>query len=171
MAARPGPPPFAENTRESSPETRWQYTGSMVPLDCMPRPANALWKFVICVRRRAQLGQRSRVSTGVLEGRRSSAGAGGAAFLCVSCAVPPVGDLHWNRPSRPVLGPVRARLCNSPPGALNFLQGACCIRYGARTVCTSIHGGSNRAGFSQLDPLGPALSPLGVVVVTATSPQ
>jgi len=74
-------------------------------------------------------------------------------------------------PSRPVLGPVRARLCNSRPGALNFLQGACCIRYGARTVCTSIHGGSNRAGFSQLDPLGPALSPLGVVVVTATSPQ
>ena len=116
MAARPGPPPFAENTRESSPETRWQYTGSMVPLDCMPRPANARWKFVICVRRRAQLGQRSRVSTGVLEGLRSSAGAGGAAFLCVSYAVPPVGDLRWEPPQPPRPRPGACQAVQFAPG-------------------------------------------------------
>jgi para-nitrobenzyl esterase len=34
-------------------------------------------------------------------------------------------------------------------------------------VIVYFHGGSNRTGYSQLDPLGPALSPLGVVVVTA----
>ena len=33
-------------------------------------------------------------------------------------------------------------------------------------VIVFFHGGSNRAGYSQLTPLGPALSPLGVVVVT-----
>jgi para-nitrobenzyl esterase len=34
-------------------------------------------------------------------------------------------------------------------------------------VIVFFHGGSNRAGYSQLTPLGPTLSPLGVVVVTA----
>jgi para-nitrobenzyl esterase len=34
-------------------------------------------------------------------------------------------------------------------------------------VIVYFHGGSNHAGYSQLTPLGPALSPLGVVVVTA----
>ena len=34
-------------------------------------------------------------------------------------------------------------------------------------VIVYFHGGSNRAGYSQLTPVGPALSPLGVVIVTA----
>jgi para-nitrobenzyl esterase len=122
------------------------------------------------------------VRTGMLEGVRSSSG---AAFLGVPYAAPPVGDLRWEPPEPPrswfgtrkavQFSPACPQL---PAGWLPYpVWSEDCLYLNIWTpklssqvrlpVIVFFHGGSNRAGYSQLTPLGPALSSLGVVVVTA----
>jgi para-nitrobenzyl esterase len=123
------------------------------------------------------------IGAGLLEGLPSSAG--GAAFLGIPYAAPPVGDLRWEspRPQQPWFGMRRAvqfsPACPQlPAGWLPYpIWSEDCLYLNVWTpklspdarlpVIVFFHGGSNRAGYSQLTPLGPALSPLGVVVVTA----
>ncbi len=125
------------------------------------------------------------IGTGLLEGVRSSAEPGGAAFLGVPYAAPPVGDLRWepSQPPRPWSGARQAvqfaPACPQlPEGWLPYpAWSEDCLYLNIWTpklapdarlpVIVYFHGGSNRVGYSQLTPLGPALSPLGVVVVTA----
>ncbi|MGA7314862.1 MAG: carboxylesterase family protein [Silvibacterium sp.] len=125
------------------------------------------------------------VSMGVVGGLRSGAGPSGAAFLGVPYAAPPVGDLRWEPPlaPRPWSGARQAvqyaPACPQlPAGWLPYpTWSEDCLYLNIWTpklapdtklpVIVYFHGGSNRTGYSQLDPLGPALSPLGVVVVTA----
>jgi para-nitrobenzyl esterase len=109
----------------------------------------------------------------------------GAAFLGVPYARPPVGELRW-RPPKPAsswTGTRRATefgaVCPQLPAKwLPYIAGnEDCLYLNVWTpqlsdqaklpVIVFFHGGSNTAGYSQLTPLGPALSPLGVVVVTA----
>jgi para-nitrobenzyl esterase len=107
------------------------------------------------------------------------------AFLGVPYAAPPVGDLRW-KPPQPVSP------WSGPRKATEF--GAACPQLPARwfpyigwnedclylnvwttqfsasaklPVIVYFHGGSNTAGYSQMTPLGPTLSRLGVLVVSA----
>ena len=125
------------------------------------------------------------VESGVLEGTQFGKTPEEAAFLGVRYAAPPVGRLRW-RPPVPTakwqgtrraaeFGPACPQL---PAGWLPYLKWSedCLFlnvwssNLGASPglpVLVFFHGGSNRAGYSQLNQLGPSLSPLGVVVVSA----
>lgn len=123
-------------------------------------------------------------STGALEGLLPQAG-GGAAFLGIPYAAPPLRDLRWKPPLPPrawtgIRKAVKfAPACPQlPAGWLPYpIWSEDCLYLNIWTpklspharlpVIVFFHGGSNRAGYSQLTPLGPTLSPLGVVVVTA----
>jgi para-nitrobenzyl esterase len=122
---------------------------------------------------------------GTLEGTSFGSAPQGAAFLGVPYAAPPVGDLRW-KPPEPLkkwkgmreatrFGAACPQL---PAGWLPYIGWSeDCLYLNVWTpqldasaklpVIVYFHGGSNRAGYSQLSPLGPALSPLGVVVVSA----
>ena len=124
------------------------------------------------------------LEAGVLEGTRFD-DHGGVAFLGVPYAAPPVGELRWKAPE-PVkkwtgtreakqYGPAAPQL---PAGWLPYIGWSeDCLYLNIWTsrfvpdaklpVIVFFHGGSNKAGYSQLTPLGPALSRFGVVVVTA----
>jgi para-nitrobenzyl esterase len=125
------------------------------------------------------------ISTGVLQGAFIDDQPGSAAFLGVPYAAPPLGDLRWEPPhpprnwsgTRPAthFAPACPQL---PAGWLPYpVWSEDCLYLNIWTpklalqarlpVMVYFHGGSNRSGYSQLTPLGPALSPLGVVVVTA----
>jgi para-nitrobenzyl esterase len=125
------------------------------------------------------------LNAGELEGTRFGNTRNDVAFLGVPYAAPPVGELRWKPPeSVPRWSGTRK--------ATKF--GAACPQLSAgwlpypawsedclflnvwtarlpawprRPVIVFFHGGSNRAGYSQLNPLGPALSTMGVVVVSA----
>jgi len=125
------------------------------------------------------------LKAGVLEGIHFSSAPNEVAFLGVPYAAAPVGDLRW-KPPRPV---------NKWTGTRKATQfGASCPQLPAgwlpdlgwnedclylnvwttklsasakRPVIVWLHGGGNKAGRSQHTPLGPALSRLGVVVVSA----
>jgi len=147
--------------------------------------------FLICVSARVDLAAavvaapRVMLKVGIVEGVRFGAGQTGVAFLGVPYAAPPVGDLRW-KPPQPV------RLWTGTRSATSF--GAACPQLPAAwlpyidwnedclylnvwtarlsasprlPVIVYFHGGSNTTGYSQLDPLGPTLSRLGVVVVSA----
>jgi para-nitrobenzyl esterase len=123
--------------------------------------------------------------SGRLEGIRFGGSPDGVAFLGVPYAAPPVGELRW-KPPRPALqwaglrkadafGPVCLQL---PQGWLPYLEGKeDCLYLNVWTpqlssnaklpVIVFFHGGANTAGYSQFTPLGPPLSQLGVVIVTA----
>ena len=128
------------------------------------------------------IAPRVTINTGMLEGLRSGVG---AAFLGVPYAAPPVGKLRWEppQPSYPWSGTRRA--VQFGPACPQLRAGWLpypvwsenCLYLNIWTpklslhanlpVIVYFHGGSNRAGYSQLTPVGPALSPLGVVIVTA----
>jgi para-nitrobenzyl esterase len=126
-----------------------------------------------------------RLETGVLEGTRFSQVPNEVAFLGVRYAASPLGELRW-KPPQP------AEKWNGTRKATEF--GAACPQLAAgwlqmpawnedclflniwttrldastkRPVIVYLHGGGNINGFSQMTPLGPALSRLGVVVVSA----
>ncbi len=130
-------------------------------------------------------GPTVRLEAGILKGMQFGSAKNDVAFLGVPYATPPVGPLRW-KPPQPV------SKWNGTRNAMEF--GATCPQLPAgwlptlswnedclylnvwttepdvnarRPVIVFFHGGSNTAGYSQLTPLGPALSRLGVVVVSA----
>jgi para-nitrobenzyl esterase len=125
------------------------------------------------------------VESGMLEGTQSGQSPNAAVFLGVPYAAPPVGSLRWKPPlpaaewdgprSAAEFGPACPQL---PAGWLPYpTWSEDCLflnvwssNLGAKPrqpVLVFFHGGSNRAGYSHLNRLGPSLSPLGVVVVSA----
>src|ERR1700733_1500361 len=111
--------------------------------------------------------------------------AGGvAAFLGVPYAAPPIGDLRWQPPQPPDAWTGTRKAVQFSP-ACPQLPAAWlpypkwsedCLYLNVWTptlsseaqlpVIVFFHGGSNRAGFAQLTPLGPVFAALGVVVVS-----
>lgn len=125
------------------------------------------------------------LTTGVLQGIQAGATGRESAFLGIPYAAPPVGDLRW-RPPRPAAAWPGTRAATRYGAACPQLPAAWlaypswnedCLYLNVWTpqlsekarlpVIVYFHGGSNQVGYSQLNPLGPALSPLGVVIVTA----
>ncbi len=125
------------------------------------------------------------LTAGTLEGTHFGSAQNDVAFLGVPYAAPPVGNLRW-KPPQPVMtwngarnatqfGPACPQLPASwfPPTAWS----EDCLYLNVWTshlsasaklpVLVYFHGGGNTEGYSQMTPLGPALSPLGVVVVSA----
>jgi len=121
------------------------------------------------------------LADGVLEGTRAAGDV--VAFLGIAYAAPPVGALRWRPPEPPSQWPgtrtatqFGAACLQLPARWLPYLGGSeDCLFLNVWTtqpsrgapVIVYFHGGSNRAGYSQLDPLGPALSRDGVVFVSA----
>jgi para-nitrobenzyl esterase len=124
------------------------------------------------------------VGAGVLEGMQFGSKKNEVAFLGVPYAAPPVGELRWKPPQVPKkwIGTRKATEFGAtcpqlPAGWLPTLPWSeDCLYLNVWTtqlaareklpVIVYFHGGSNTAGYSQLTPLGPALSRLGVVVVS-----
>ena len=122
---------------------------------------------------------------GIVQGVRFGTGQTGVAFLGVPYAAPPVGDLRWKppQPVRPWTGIRRATKFGAacpqlPAGWLPYIGwNEDCLYLNVWTTQLSagpklpvilyFHGGSNTTGYSQLDPIGPTLSRLGVIVVSA----
>jgi len=124
------------------------------------------------------------LESGVLKGTYFGA-SNEVAFLGVPYAAPPVGELRW-KPPQPVqkwtgirqatqFGPAAPQL---PAGWLPYIGWSeDCLYLNVWTmrltpeakqpVIVFFHGGGNQAGYSQFTPLGPALSRLGVVIVSA----
>jgi para-nitrobenzyl esterase len=124
------------------------------------------------------------LETGVLEGTYFGS-ENEVAFLGVPYAAPPVGELRW-KPPQPVskwvgtrqakkFGPAAPQL---PAGWLpQVAWNEDCLYLNIWTaqfspnarlpVIVFFHGGGNDVGYSQSTPLGPPLSRLGVVVVSA----
>jgi para-nitrobenzyl esterase len=128
---------------------------------------------------------RIHVTTGVIQGLRFGAAGRQLAFLGIPYAAPPVGELRW-RPPQPPAAWLGTRAATRYGAACPQLPAAWlpyppwkedCLYLNVWTpqilerarlpVIVYFHGGSNQAGYSHLTPLGTALSPLGVVVVTA----
>lgn len=122
---------------------------------------------------------------GVLEGRPFSPEQNEVAFLGVPYAAPPIGELRWKPPQAlkkwsgtrqaTQFGPACPQL---PASWLPYIGwNEDCLYLNVWTarfsssakqpVIVYFHGGSNTAGYSQMTPLGPTLSRLGVVVVSA----
>jgi para-nitrobenzyl esterase len=130
-------------------------------------------------------GPRVMLEAGVLEGIQFGFAKNEVAFLGVPFAAPPVGELRWKPPQDPEKwsGTRKATEFGAtcpqlPAGWLPTLPwNEDCLYLnvwttqtdanGKRPVIVYFHGGSNTAGYSQLTPLGPAISRLGVVVVSA----
>jgi para-nitrobenzyl esterase len=125
-----------------------------------------------------------RLELGSLEGTQFNSPQG-AAFLGVPYASPPIGELRW-KPPQPAISWSGTRkatefgaVCPQLPAKwLPYIAGKeDCLYLNIWTpqlldqpklpVIVFFHGGSNTGGYSQLTPLGPALSLLGVVVVSA----
>jgi para-nitrobenzyl esterase len=125
------------------------------------------------------------IESGVLRGTEFGETGQGVAFLGVPYAAPPVGGSRWKPPvpatrwhgtrSAAQFGPACPQL---PAGWLVYPKWSeDCLFLNVWTsnlgkkpsfpVLVFFHGGSNREGYSQLNQLGPSLSPSGVVVVSA----
>jgi para-nitrobenzyl esterase len=125
------------------------------------------------------------LKAGTLEGTHFGSTSNEVAFLGVPYAQPPVGDLRWKppQPVRPWTGRRKATEFGAacPQFPANWLPhvewNEDCLylnvwttHFPARAklpVIVYFHGGSNTAGYSQMTPLGPTLSRLGVVLVSA----
>ena len=123
--------------------------------------------------------------SGALKGMRFGDGQNGVAFLGVPYAAPPTGKLRWKAPE-PVVRWAGMRdatqfgaACPQVPEPwlsyphwsedclfLNVWTRQMSARR-PQPVLVFFHGGSNRAGYSQLNQLGPSLSRSGLVVVSA----
>ena len=126
-----------------------------------------------------------KIDAGILTGMHFGPAEDEVAFLGVPYAAPPVGDLRW-RPPEPVRAWTGTRTAtrfgaSCPQPALPWLPdlgwSEDCLFLNVwttnlagdakRPVVLYLHGGGNKAGRSELNPIGPALSRAGVVVVTA----
>jgi len=125
------------------------------------------------------------LETGVLVGVHFSSAQNEVAFLGVPYAAPPAGDLRW-KPPQPVGPWTGTRKATELGAACPQLPASWfpyigwnedCLYLNVWTtqlsaitklpVIVYFHGGSNTAGYSQMTPLGPTLSRLGVIVVSA----
>jgi para-nitrobenzyl esterase len=124
------------------------------------------------------------LEAGILEGMHFSSAHGEVAFLGVPDAAPPVGDLRWKppQPVSPWSGTRKAAefgaACPQLPASwfpaigwnedcLDLNVWTAQFSASAKLPVVYFHGGSNTAGYSQMTPLGPTLSRLGVIVVSA----
>ena len=126
-----------------------------------------------------------KVKGGLLEGIHFGAEPNAAAFLGIPYSSPPIGDLRWRAP-QPVpqwAGTRKAINFESPCPQLpaqwfHYIEGnedclylniwTTDVRANAnRPVLVYFHGGSNTQGYSQMTPIGPPLSEMGLVVVSA----
>src|SRR5580698_2212795 len=131
------------------------------------------------------LAERVTVKTGVLEGLRGTKTPNEVAFLGIPYAAPPVGELRW-KPPQPATSWSGVRKARGYGPACPQSRAAWlpyigwsedCLYLNVWTAAESdaarlpvivyFHGGSNKAGYSQLNPLGPALAGMGVVFVSA----
>ena len=123
--------------------------------------------------------------SGRLRGMRFGSEQNEVAFLGVPYAAPPTGELRW-KPPEPVARWAGMRdathfgaACPQLPEPwliyphwsedclfLNVWTRQISTRH-KQPVIVFLHGGSNRAGYSQRDQLGPSLSRSGLVVVSA----
>ncbi|HEY6337670.1 MAG TPA: carboxylesterase family protein [Candidatus Sulfotelmatobacter sp.] len=142
--------------------------------------------YVVAVRARSKEQQPIvKIQSGLLEGIHFGSEPNGAAFLGIPYATPPLGDLRW-KPSEPVQSWKGTRIAaqfGSPCSQLSapwfqYIEGNedCLylnvwtteLRASAnRPVVVYFHGGSNTQGYSQMTPLGPPFSRMGLVVVSA----
>jgi para-nitrobenzyl esterase len=125
------------------------------------------------------------VQSGVLAGTHFGSAGNQVAFLGVPYAASPIGELRW-RPPQPVRPWSGTRRATEFGAACPQLRASWLPYIGWKEDCLFLniwttrfsrsaklpvivyfHGGSNTAGYSQMTPLGPALSRLGVVVVSA----
>jgi para-nitrobenzyl esterase len=125
------------------------------------------------------------LENGILEGTHLGPAQNDVAFLGIPYAAPPVGELRW-KPPQPVNKWNGARQatqfgapCPQLPAAWFPFIGwnEDCLYLNVWTpqpsasaklpVFVYFHGGSNTQGYGQMTPLGPALSGLGLVVVSA----
>ena len=125
------------------------------------------------------------VESGMLEGTQFAETPNGAAFLGVPYAASPLGRLRWKPPVPAAKWHGIQRAAEFGPACPQLPAGWLphpkwredCLFLNvwssdlrakpALPVLVFFHGGSNRAGYSQLNRLGPSLSPLGIVVVSA----
>jgi para-nitrobenzyl esterase len=126
-----------------------------------------------------------RLASGILEGIHFGSAQNEVTFLGVRYAAPPVGELRWRPPQPPEkwsgtrkTTEFGASCPQLPAGWLPTIPwNEDCLYLNIWTsqlslhanlpVMVFFHGGSNAAGYSQLTPLGPPLSRLGVVFVSA----
>jgi para-nitrobenzyl esterase len=125
------------------------------------------------------------LKAGVLEGTHYGSSRNEVAFLGVPYAAAPVGGLRW-KPPQPASSWTGLRKAVEFGAACPQLAASWfpnigwdedCLylnvwtaefsRQAKLPVIVYFHGGSNTAGYSQMTPLGPTLSRLGVVVVSA----
>jgi para-nitrobenzyl esterase len=125
-----------------------------------------------------------KVQSGLLEGTHFGSNPNGAAFLGVRYVAPPIGDLRWKPPqSAPKWSGTRkadnfGSPCPQIPARwFPYIEGIeDCLYLNIWTtdvrpdancpVLVYFHGGSNTQGYSQMTPLGPTLSQMGLVVVS-----
>ena len=127
-----------------------------------------------------------KLAAGTLEGVRLGADPYAVAYLGVPYAAAPTGPRRWREPQNaPAWTGIRkatsfgaacpqlpARWLSTVPWNedclfLNIWSDHRVPNMPPRPVMVYFHGGSNTAGYSQLNPLGPALSRSGVVFVSA----
>ena len=125
-----------------------------------------------------------KIQSGLLEGTPFGSKPNGAAFLGVRYAAPPIGDFRW-KPPQPApkwSGTQKADNFGSPCPQLParwfpYIEGnEDCLYLNIwttdvrpntnRPVLVYFHGGSNTQGYSQMTPVGPTLSQMGLVVVS-----
>jgi para-nitrobenzyl esterase len=124
------------------------------------------------------------LESGALEGTQFGSAPNEVAFLGVPYAAPPIGDLRWKppQPARHWTGTHKATEVGAPCPQLParwlpyigwnedcLYLNVWTTQFSTRAklpVIVYFHGGSNTSGYSQMDPLGPTLSRLGVVVVS-----
>jgi para-nitrobenzyl esterase len=126
------------------------------------------------------------LATGTLQGFRSGEDEHAVAFLGVPYAAPPTGEQRWRAPKEALrwTGIRKATkfgaACPQLPARwlptvgwsedclyLNIWSDQPRANARQQPVIVYFHGGSNTAGYSQLNPLGPSLSKLGIVFVSA----
>ena len=126
-----------------------------------------------------------KIQSGLLEGTHFGSDPHAVAFLDIPFAAPPIGELRW-KPPQPPSKWNGTRTANNfglpcpqlPARWFPYIEGnedclylniwTTDVRVSAnRPVLVYFHGGSNTQGYSQMTPLGPPLSQMGLVVVSA----
>lgn len=157
----------------------WRSIWTAIAMGCLP------FGCVGTVEGQSEQQPMVRLESGLLQGIHFDSSRSDAAFLGVPYAAPPIGELRW-KPPQPASrwsGIRKADKFGSPCAQLpapwfRYIEGhenclylniwTTDVRPGAnRPVLVYFHGGSNTQGYSQMTPLGPPFSEMGLVVVSA----